>query len=241
MADRAYFERALELADKHDFIIASDECYSEIYADENTPPPGLLDVAYASGRTGFERCVVFHSLSKRSNAPGLRSGFVAGDPAIINQYARYRSYHGCTMPLPTQKASIAAWSDENHVRKNRALYRQKFLEFTGILADSWSFETPEAGFYLWPKTPGPDTDFARELFARQNITVLPGRFLSRASNGMNPGENRVRIALVQPLDETVDDQDRRRRRITMSPQLLKVIEDFLDASLQTFEKRRVFS
>ncbi|WP_278349884.1 succinyldiaminopimelate transaminase [Marinobacter nauticus] len=211
--DLYQLKKLIGLALRHQVVIACDECYSEIYRNENNPPPGLLQAAREMGNDQFENCVVFNSLSKRSNVPGLRSGFVAGDPGIIRQYARYRSYHGCTMPLPTQKASIAAWSDENHVRKNRALYRQKFLEFAGILADSWSFETPEAGFYLWPKTPGPDTDFARELFARQNISVLPGRFLSRDSNGLNPGKNRVRIALVQPLDECVNAAQRIRNHL----------------------------
>lgn len=196
-------QKLINLADRYDFVIAADECYSEIYRDESRPPPGLLQAAQAMGNDGFRNCVVFHSLSKRSNAPGLRSGFVAGDAPIIAEFARYRSYHGCTLPLPTQRASIAAWSDEKHVQENRKAYRQKFEVVSGILAENWPVDLPQASFYLWPKTPIPDTDFARGLFTRQNITVLPGRFLSRQSNGINPGENRVRIALVQPLDECI--------------------------------------
>jgi N-succinyldiaminopimelate aminotransferase len=200
----AQLQQLIDLAERHDFVIASDECYSEIYRDEHNPPPGLLQAAQAMNNDRFRNCVVFHSLSKRSNAPGLRSGFVAGDADIIAQFARYRSYHGCTLPLPTQKASIAAWSDEEHVRANRRLYREKFEAVGGILGDIWRMETPEAGFYLWPETPVPDTEFTRELFLRQNITVLPGRFLSRPADGIDPGENHVRIALVQPLAECIE-------------------------------------
>ncbi|MGH8551352.1 MAG: succinyldiaminopimelate transaminase [Methylococcales bacterium] len=197
-------QQLIDLAERYDFVIASDECYSEIYRDEDDPPPGLLQASQAMNNPGFRNCVVFHSLSKRSNAPGLRSGFVAGDARIIEQFARYRSYHGCTLPLPTQLASIAAWSDENHVRENRRIYREKFDAVCNILAKVWPMEAPEATFYLWPETPIPDTDFARGLFIRQNITVLPGRFLSRPADGTDPGENRVRIALVQPLDECIE-------------------------------------
>ena len=147
--------RLIELAHTHDFLIAADECYSELYRDEDRPPCGLLQAAAAMGNTGFERCLVFHSLSKRSNAPGLRSGFVAGDAAVIERLFAYRTYHGCAMPPATQHASIAAWSDEVHVRANRALYREKFAAVTAILGDVLPAEIPAGGFYLWPETPDP--------------------------------------------------------------------------------------
>jgi N-succinyldiaminopimelate aminotransferase len=194
----------LELAEKYDFVIASDECYSELYDDENSPPPGLLEAACAIGNTEFKRCVVFHSLSKRSNAPGLRSGFVAGDAAILQDYFKYRTYHGAAMPLPTQHASIQAWSDEKHVIENRRLYREKFAAVIDILGDAAHLTRPPAGFYLWMKTPIGDTDFARQLFAQQNVTVLPGSYLSRDFEGLNPGRKHVRIALVAPLDECIE-------------------------------------
>ncbi|MGJ0483004.1 MAG: succinyldiaminopimelate transaminase [Methylomicrobium sp.] len=196
--------RLLELAEKYDFIIASDECYSELYDDENSPPPGLLEAASAISNTAFKRCVVFHSLSKRSNAPGLRSGFVAGDAAILQDYFKYRTYHGAAMPLPTQHASIAAWGDEKHVRENRRLYREKFAAVIDILGDAAQLIKPPAGFYLWIKTPIDDTEFTRQLFAQQNVTVLPGSYLSRDFGGVNPGRNHVRIALVAPLEECVE-------------------------------------
>jgi N-succinyldiaminopimelate aminotransferase len=202
--DQATYARLIELAHRHDFVIASDECYSELYLDESDPPLGLLQVAAAIGNTSFSRCVVFHSLSKRSNAPGLRSGFVAGDAGLIRGFFAYRTYHGCAMPLPQQHASIAAWSDEAHVQENRRLYREKFSAVLGILGDRLPLEPPRASFYLWPHTPIPDTDFAARLFAEENVTVLPGRFLSRALDGIDPGANRIRIALVPPLDECVD-------------------------------------
>jgi N-succinyldiaminopimelate aminotransferase len=196
--------RLLELAEKYDFVIASDECYSELYGDENSPPPGLLEAAVAIGNTAFKRCVVFHSLSKRSNAPGLRSGFVAGDAAILQNYFKYRTYHGAAMPLPTQHASIQAWGDEKHVVENRRLYHEKFTAVLDILGDAAQLARPPAGFYLWMKTPIDDTDFARQLFARQNMTVLPGSYLSRDFEGLNPGRKHVRIALVAPLDECIE-------------------------------------
>ncbi len=204
-------QQLIGLAERYDFVIASDECYSEIYRDEDKPPLGLLQAAFAMNTDSFRNCVVFHSLSKRSNAPGLRSGFVAGDARIIAQFAKYRSYHGCTLPLPTQRASIAAWSDEEHVRENRRIYREKFAEVLNVLQRVWPMNSPEATFYLWPQTPVPDTDFARGLFTRQTITVLPGRFLSRPANGFDPGENRVRIALVPPLDECIEAAQRIKR------------------------------
>jgi N-succinyldiaminopimelate aminotransferase len=196
--------KALELAEKYDFVIASDECYSELYDDESNPPPGLLEAAFAVGNTAFKRCVVFHSLSKRSNAPGLRSGFVAGDAAIFKDYFKYRTYHGAAMPLPTQHASIAAWNDEKHVAENRRLYREKFAAVIDVLGDALQLAKPPAGFYLWIKTPIGDTEFTQQLFAQENVTVLPGSYLSRDFGGHNPGRNHVRIALVAPLEECVE-------------------------------------
>ena len=198
---RDTFGKILELAERHDFIIACDECYSEIYLDEGNPPPGLLQVAAELGHNDYRRCIVFHSLSKRSNVPGLRSGFVAGDERIISAFLKYRTYHGCAMPSFIQAASERAWQDEEHVIENRKLYREKFTEVLEILAPVMQVSLPVAGFYLWPKTPEGDCDFARGLYATQNVTVLPGSFLSRTANGINPGENRVRMALVPPFAE----------------------------------------
>lgn len=206
-------QELFEYADKYDFIIAADECYSEIYDDEDSPPLGLLQASHQSGRTDFARCVVFHSLSKRSNVPGMRSGFVAGDERLVQQFKRYRTYHGCSMPLYTQAASICAWQDESHVKMNRALYREKFTEVGKILAPVMNLNRPPAGFYLWPVTPIEDTSFARGLFNKQNITVLPGSFLSREVSGSNPGKNRIRIALVPEIDICVDAANRIREYI----------------------------
>jgi N-succinyldiaminopimelate aminotransferase len=201
--DLASLQRLIRLADEHDFVIASDECYSEIYLDEASPPAGLLEAAAAMGRTGFERCIAFHSLSKRSNAPGLRSGFVAGDARVLERFLLYRTYHGCAMSHPVQAASAAAWGDETHVAANRAAYREKFDAVLEVLGGCLEVSRPAASFYLWPETPVPDTEFARGLYAQQNVTVLPGSFLSRAVDGVSPGAGRVRIALVAPLDECV--------------------------------------
>lgn len=186
----------IELADRHDFILVSDECYSELYADEACPPPGLLEAAWHMGRTDFRRCLVMHSLSKRSNAPGLRSGFVAGDATLIEQFLRYRTYHGCAMPLHVQAASIAAWSDEPHVVENRARYRAKFKAVGSILGDVLPLQLPAGGFYLWPQVPCDECAFARRLIEHANVTTLPGSFLAREVNGVNPGAGRLRIALV---------------------------------------------
>ena len=196
--------KVIELADRHDFLIASDECYSELYPNEANPPEGLLQTCAAIGRHDFKRCVVFHSLSKRSNLPGLRSGFVAGDAEVLAGYLKYRTYHGCAMPVQNQLASIAAWNDEDHVRENRAAYRAKFEAVVSILREVMNVDFPDAGFYLWPETPMSDETFARELSAQQNVHVLPGRYLSRTVDGHNPGENRVRMALVAPLEECVE-------------------------------------
>jgi N-succinyldiaminopimelate aminotransferase len=202
--DQASHEKLLRLAEQHDFVIASDECYTELYDDETNPPPSLLQTAYNMGNTLFKRCVIFHSLSKRSNAPGLRSGFVSGDADILKHYFQYRTYHGCAMPLPTQHASIQAWKDEHHVIENRRLYREKFAAFINILSDICTITKPPASFYVWLKTPISDTEFAQQLFSQQNITVLPGSYLSRDCDGINPGLNHVRIALVAPLDECIE-------------------------------------
>jgi len=196
--------KVIALADTYDFIVASDECYSELYPDESQPPEGLLQACTAIGRNDFARCIVFHSLSKRSNLPGLRSGFVAGDADILAGFLKYRTYHGCAMPIHNQLASIAAWRDEDHVRANRAAYRAKFEAVVPILREVMSVDFPDAGFYLWPETPFDDETFARELSAQQNVHVLPGRYLSRTVDGHNPGENRVRMALVAPMEECVE-------------------------------------
>jgi N-succinyldiaminopimelate aminotransferase len=191
------------LAERHDFIIASDECYSEIYFDEAQPPVGLLQAAAAMGNDAYRRCLVFHSLSKRSNLPGMRSGFVAGDADIIAAFFQYRTYHGCSMAPYTQAASISAWHDEQHVRENRHYYQQKFTAVLDILAPVMAISRPDAGFYLWPRTAVDDTVFARELYARHNVTVLPGSYLSRDAHGGNPGSFHIRIALVAEQDECV--------------------------------------
>ncbi len=200
----ADFETVLTLAEKYDFVIASDECYSELYDDEANPPVGLLEVAAKMGNREFKRCVVFHSLSKRSNCAGLRSGFVAGDAEILKHYFAYRTYHGCAMSVPTQYASIAAWQDEAHVVENRRLYREKFAAFVEILSDVCEIKKPPASFYIWLKTSISDTDFTQQLFAQENVTVLPGSFLSREFEGVNPAANHVRIALVAPLAECIE-------------------------------------
>lgn len=211
--DAEAMTRLIQLAHEYDFIIAADECYSEIYFDEALPPVGLLQAAVAAGYTDLSRCVVFHSLSKRSNAPGLRSGFVAGDASIIKDFLRYRTYHGCAMPPATQSASIAAWLDEAHVAHNRTLYREKFQAVLDILQPVMNVSQPEASFYLWAETPIADTDFARELFHQYNVTVLPGRFLARDTRQGNPGMNRIRMALVASQEECVEAAHRIRQFI----------------------------
>lgn len=202
--DLAGFKKLIDLADRYNFIIASDECYSEIYFDEQHPPMGLLQACAAIGRNDYARCVVFHSLSKRSNLPGLRSGFVAGDASLLEQYLLYRTYHGSALPVPTQLASIDAWNDEQHVRQNRALYREKFTAVLATLNGCLEVNQPDAGFYLWAKTPLAGETFAQRLFAEKNITLLPGSFLAREVDGINPAHNYVRIALVVPLAECID-------------------------------------
>ncbi|MFI8737062.1 succinyldiaminopimelate transaminase [Ectopseudomonas toyotomiensis] len=201
-------KKLIALADEHDFVIAADECYSELYFDEDAPPPGLLSACAELGRSDFKRCVVFHSLSKRSNLPGLRSGFVAGDASILKHFLLYRTYHGCAMPVQTQLASVAAWNDEAHVRANRDMYREKFDAVLDILAPVMDVQRPDGGFYLWARTPGDDTLFTRDLFATEHVTVVPGSYLSREVDGVNPGAGRVRMALVAPLAECIEAAER---------------------------------
>jgi len=194
-----------EYSDRHGFVIASDECYSEIYPDEAAPPIGALEAACALGRDTFPNLVVFTSLSKRSNAPGLRSGGIAGDAALLKQFLLYRTYHGCAMSLPVQSASIAAWGDESHVRDNRAQYRAKFEAVVPVLEAVLDIRRPDASFYLWAGVPGGDDEaFARALFARTHVTVLPGRYLARDAHGENPGAGYVRIALVPGIEDCVE-------------------------------------
>ena len=200
-----------ELSDRHGFVIASDECYSEIYFRDE-PPLGGLEVAARLGRSDFRNLIMLTSLSKRSNVPGLRSGFVAGDAAILKQFLLYRTYHGSAMSPPVQTSSIAAWDDETHVEDNRRLYREKFAAVTPLLAPVMDLRLPDAGFYLWAGVPaawnGADTGFARELLAQYNVTVLPGSYLARASDGGNPGQGRVRMALVAETAECVEAAER---------------------------------
>ena len=201
--DLDQLQALLELAHRHDFIIAADECYSELYFDSDAPPPGLLQASAAMGADDFARCVVFHSLSKRSNLPGLRSGFVAGDAAILAHYLEYRTYHGCALAPHHQHASALAWSDEEHVAANRALYLEKFDTVEAILAPHYDIQRPAGGFYHWLRTPADDKMFAQGLLAEQNVTVMPGTFLGRDGDGGNPGRNHVRVAWVATLEDCV--------------------------------------
>jgi N-succinyldiaminopimelate aminotransferase len=196
------WRRLFELSDRHGFVIASDECYSEIYFDE--APIGALQAAFRLERPGYERLVVFSSLSKRSNAPGMRSGFAAGDASLLKSFLLYRTYHGSAMSLAVQQASIAAWSDEAHVRENRRLYAEKFSAVLSLLKSPLQAERPQGGFYLWLRTPMDDREFTRRLHHEYNVLVLPGSFLARDAQDGNPGVNHVRIALVAPLEECVE-------------------------------------
>jgi len=198
------WEQLFALSDRYGFVIAADECYSEIYFEEGKAPLGALHAAQQLGRTGYERLVVFSSLSKRSNVPGMRSGFVAGDATILKKFLLYRTYHGCAMSPPIHAASIAAWRDEAHVVENRRLYRDKFDNVIKILKPALGAEMPAAAFYVWAATPISDTEFAKRLYRDQAISVLPGSYLAREARGVNPGTNRVRIALVGPTAECVD-------------------------------------
>lgn len=202
---RGLFDRS----DRQGFAIASDECYSEIYFDEAAPPLGALEAATTLGRTDYRNLVVFTSLSKRSNVPGLRSGAVAGDARLLQQFLLYRTYHGCAMSPAVQHASIAAWGDEAHVRDNRAKYRAKFDFAVSRLGPALGADWPDAGFYLWAPVPGGDDEtFCRELFRETRVTVLPGRYLAREAHGTNPGHGRIRIALVPEIDTCAEAVDR---------------------------------
>jgi N-succinyldiaminopimelate aminotransferase len=196
------------LSDRYGFVVAADECYSEIYFDEKHPPLGALDAAQQLGRTGFPRLVVFNSLSKRSNVPGLRSGFAAGDARLLEKFLLYRTYHGSAMSPAAQAVSAAAWNDEAHVVENRRLYAQKFSDAIALLSDVTMVQMPDAGFYLWIKTPISDTEFTKRLYQDYNVTVLPGSYLARDAHGMNPGKDFVRIALVASAQECIEAMNR---------------------------------
>lgn len=202
------------LSDRYGFVVASDECYSEIYFAEKNSPLGALDAAQQLGRIGFPRLVVFNSLSKRSNVPGLRSGFVAGDARLLEKFLLYRTYHGCAMNPVAQAASAAAWDDEIHVMENRRLYAQKFSDSMRLLSDTMAVQMPDAGFYLWLKTPVGDTEFTKQLYQDYNVTVLPGSYLARDAQGMNPGKDYVRIALVASPQECSEAMSRIKNLVT---------------------------
>ncbi len=202
------WKKLFELSDRHGFVIASDECYSEIYFRDEAPLGGL-EAAQALGRNGFPRLIALTSLSKRSNVPGMRSGFVAGDVDIVKQFLLYRTYHGSAMSQTIQRASIAAWNDEAHVVANRNLYREKFTRVTPLLADVLDVRLPDAGFYLWAAVPGgDDVAYALGLLAQYNVAVLPGSLLARPAHGINPGAGRIRLALVAGTDECVEAAER---------------------------------
>ena len=196
------WKRLFELQDRHGFIIASDECYSELYYKE--PSLGALQAAFRLNRKGYERLVMFSSLSKRSNVPGMRSGFVAGDAALLKSFLLYRTYHGSAMSVAVQKASIAAWGDEKHVEENRRLYAEKYRAVLPMIKAPLEADMPDGAFYLWMRTPIDDREFTRRLYAECNVMVLPGSFLAREARGVNPGLNHVRVALVPPLAECVE-------------------------------------
>jgi N-succinyldiaminopimelate aminotransferase len=206
--DVAEWAALFDLSEKYGFVIAADECYSEIYFDEAAPPLGALQVAHRIGGEDYGKLVVFSSLSKRSNVPGMRSGFVAGSASILEKFLLYRTYHGCAMNPAVQAASAAAWRDEAHVAENRRLYREKFLAVVPVLEKVLPVEMPDASFYLWIRTPISDTGFAKALYRDYNVTVLPGSYLAREAHGVNPGENFVRIALVAPLEQCVEAAER---------------------------------
>ncbi len=212
-----YLRHALALAERHDFIIAADECYTDIYLEERSPPPGLLEACVAAGHGSFERCVVFHSLSKRSSVPGLRSGFVCGDPRIISRFLLYRTYHGSAMPVPTQLASAAAWQDQDYAARNRRAYQEKFERVLPILAPCLDVTKPDGAFYLWPDVRGDDERFVRDLYASQAVTVLPGSYLARPGPDGNPGAGRVRISLVPPLDRCIEAAERIHEFVRRNP------------------------
>ncbi|GAB3550997.1 succinyldiaminopimelate transaminase [Noviherbaspirillum agri] len=198
------WKELFELSDRYGFVIAADECYSEIYF-KSEPPLGGLEAAHKLGRTGYPRLIAFSSLSKRSNVPGMRSGFVAGDAEVLKQFLLYRTYHGSAMSPSIQAASVAAWNDEEHVAENRAMYISKFKQITPMLQEVLDVQLPDAGFYLWAKVPHlSDTEYAKRLYAEYNVTVLPGSYLAREAHGFNPGQNRIRMALVAEVDECLE-------------------------------------
>jgi N-succinyldiaminopimelate aminotransferase len=197
------WKKLFELSDRHGFVIASDECYSEIYFRDE-PPLGGMEAAAKLGRLDFKNLIALTSLSKRSSVPGMRSGFVAGDAAIVKQFLLYRTYHGSAMSAVVQAASIAAWNDEQHVIENRNLYREKFAQVTPVLTKVLDVKLPDAAFYLWAGVKGSDTDFARDLLALYNVTVLPGSYLAREARGFNPGAGRIRMALVAETAECLE-------------------------------------
>ena len=200
----ADWKMLFELSDRYGFVVASDECYSELYFDESRPPLGGLQAAQQLGRTDFRRLLVFSSLSKRSNVPGMRSGFVAGDARLIKAFLLYRTYHGSAMSNTVQMASVAAWNDETHVFENRQVYAAKFKAVGPLINAPLVTTQPEAGFYYWVRTPVDDTVFARDFLEAYNVTVLPGSYLAREAQGVNPGRNHIRLALVAPIEECVE-------------------------------------
>jgi N-succinyldiaminopimelate aminotransferase len=203
----AQWQTIFDLSDQYGFVIAADECYSEIYFNEDLPPLGALQAAQQLGRD-YKNLIIFSSLSKRSNVPGMRSGFVAGDASIIEKFTLYRTYHGCAMNPAVQAASIAAWNDESHVIENRRLYAEKFNIVTPLLSQTLQLEMPDAAFYLWARTSMADTEFALKLYRDFNVTVLPGSYLARNVHGINPGEGFIRLALVASLGECVEAAER---------------------------------
>jgi N-succinyldiaminopimelate aminotransferase len=213
----SFLRAALDLAERYDFVIAADECYADLYLDESRPSPSLLRAAAENGNPEFRRCMVFHSLSKRSSLPGLRSGLVAGEAALIERFLLYRTYHGCAMPLPIQLASIAAWSDDEHVSANRRLYQHKFRQVVPILEPVLPLALPDGGFYLWPSVDDDDARFTLALYQSANLTVLPGSFMARDAHGENPGRGRVRISLVPQLARCIEAAERLREFLVSRP------------------------
>ena len=198
----------IEKARQYNFVLVSDECYSELFLDEDKPCTGLLQACESMGICDYKNCLIFHSLSKRSNLPGLRSGFTAGDAALIAKFLLYRTYHGSAMPLHHQSASAAAWADENHVQENRARYRDKYKAVVPVLSKQFNFVMPDSGFYLWLETPIDDQEFTRRLYEKMNVHVVPGTFLARDTEAGNPGHHRIRLALVGSIDDCIEAANR---------------------------------
>jgi N-succinyldiaminopimelate aminotransferase len=211
VVSEAQWKYLLDKAQEFNFTLIADECYSEIYPNDDAPPVGLLQVAQHHGKYPYERALVFHSLSKRSSLPGLRSGFVAGDATLIDAFKRYRTYHGCALPVQVQQISMAAWNDEAHVQDNRQAYRDKFNAVIPILAPVLNLQAPEAAFYLWPQLPMDDERFTQQLYAHSGVAILPGRYLGRPNPTHNPGERYARISLVAPVAECIEAAHRIRR------------------------------